>query len=333
MRRPVVAISAAAVSVVLVPLAVIAGWAQHTLFDADRLADTLTPAATSAALADQVADKLSADVFAAVSPGVIEPYLAITYEARIDQLMDSTVRSAEGQQIIQRAMRSAHPAAMKLLDGSSPSLRIDLSPLADRVVERMANEFQLAPALPDSDYGSFDVTRRDITGRGVNLRVSAWFLSAAKAGWSWLVAAALVLPIAAVALAEHRVRTMRRMFVGIAATSALAMVVVRHGQRTALDAVDGSPLRSAVVDAVGALAQSLNPALGVLAVVALVGTTVLYGDRLLAAGLSGRNTIRGVALVAALAILFFAGLGWATVVVTAAMVVVAFVWADDPAIA
>ncbi len=333
MKRPIVAISTAAVSVVLIPLAVIAGWAQHTLFDTDRLAHTLTPAATSPALGDQISDKLSADVFSALSPGTIEPFLAISYEARIDQLVDSTVRSAEGQQIIERAVRSAHPATIDLLDGDVESVRIDLSPIADRVAERMVNEFQLTPPLPSEEYASFTVTRRDITGRGVNLRVTAWFLKIANGWWSWMVAASLVLPIVAVALAEKRVRTMRRMCVGVAATSALAMVVVRHGERTALDAEDGSPLRSAAVDAVGALARSLTPALGVLAVLALVGMTVLYGDRLLAAGLGGRNIIRGVALLAALSILYFAGLGWATAIVTAAMVVVAFVWADDPAIA
>ena len=137
--RGLLALVLGLVACVLLPLTLVAAWADDLVSDTDHYVTTVAPLADDPALQKLAADRLSAGVLDNLDPRV-EALLGPDVRPTVRQLADAAVRSDAFDDVWLTANETAHERLLTALQGDGPAkdVVIPLSPLVDAVVKDLA---------------------------------------------------------------------------------------------------------------------------------------------------------------------------------------------------
>ena len=307
-------------AIVGVLASLVAVWARVTLFDSDRVAATVGDALAEPAVSDAVAQHLAGQLFAAVDvdaavaetlPQALERFQpAVTGGIRglVERSLTAALQNAEVQQRLSSAVRRAHGAAMRLLEGDglfdaatvdNGEVSLNLLPLLDRGLARLQElglltEIDLPPLAADGDpaeqiveletalgrdlpddFGQLVVYRGDTLARAeASLESAQNAMALAKRAMWVLVVVTLLLLVATVVLARARWRAVLLLSLGSIAVAVLARAATERVVDEAPDVVVPPGAKAAVRSIVGDLGASLLRTLGLVLLIAAVAATV-----------------------------------------------------------
>ncbi|MCM3886277.1 hypothetical protein, partial [Frankia sp. R82] len=248
---------------VLAPLAVVATWADTTISDTDRYADTVAPLATDPAvqnmvinhLTDLVVRNVNVDQVTAsldgvltrnnVSPVVVDHADALTgalknaLTSAVHQVVQGVVTSDQFPLVWQNANRRAHAAVVKVLtdQGSNvlqakdDTIVLDIGPIVDSVRQRLADAgFEQAGRIPDVD-------RQIVLLRTDTLTTTQDALHLLAVLGRWLPVAVVALAALGVWLAPSHRAGLMALGVGLGVTMIVLLVVLAVARQRYLDSV------------------------------------------------------------------------------------------------
>ncbi|MFZ4191049.1 hypothetical protein [Streptomyces pseudogriseolus] len=273
--RDGIAAACVAVACLLVPLGVLAGWAAYDLADTGRYVRTVAPLAkdpaVQAAVADAVGDEVVRELEARTEGDAsVAPF--------VRDALESFTRTDAFRTAWEAGNRTVHDTVLHALRDDDPPatgpVTVDLAPVTAQVKQRLeADRMPYAHRIPVEHTALPVVPADEVAGL--------------RRGYRLLDAAALRLPLAAVALAVtgvtvavSRRRTLTAAGLGIALGGALLALAVVIGRRLTLADLPDTvhrPAASAVYDALTATLHTASWLL--LAVGAAVALTVRLTGR------------------------------------------------------
>lgn len=358
---------------ITVLVSVVAVWATRTVFNTDRftrvfegvISDPAVTAALSERLTDEVADAVQqSGVIADNVPSELQPLLPVlggAVRGFVSGEVDKFLQSDTGQEIMVRAVRRTHQAAMRVLEGSdspgdlvsveSGAVTLNLVPAVVAVLERVQERGLLTsvdlPQLDDSQspqeqvellseaigrelrptFGQFTVYESDRIDEAENaVSVARDVFKQIKRFVVLLVIFALLMIAVTIWVAPDRRRAMIQLGIGVAIAVVVAVIVERRIIKAIPKAITELPAREAAESILAVFGGSLNTANGSLFVVALLVALIGFMARPGGVDLRGHPEIARVAIaVIALAALWFLGLHWWSVLVIGAFVIVGLV--------
>lgn len=285
----------------LVPVAVIGGWAKVMLTDTDAVVATYAPLAQNseiqayitdqvmAAIEEQVdIDALIAEVVAGLNDAIDRPRVEAALQALTQPAADgirSTIREATARVVSsdafatvwQESLRRSHARAVAVLGGSPDSsvtvsdegLVLQLGPVVDRVRTTLLDQgFELAARIPTVDRAIVLVPSEDLW------RVQFAYVAAVALG-AWLPFIALGLLALGVVAAVRRHLAAVWAAVGLGLGALLLLAAVSIGRIAAGTSVPASSMPSNVVTllydtAVGAVEEIATATVLLAVVIGLV---------------------------------------------------------------
>jgi hypothetical protein len=358
---------------VTVLVSVVAVWATRTVFNTDRftrvfegvISDPAVTAALAERLTDEVADAIQqSGVIADNVPSELQPLLPVlggAVRGFVSGEVDKFLQSDTGQEIMVRAVRRTHQAAMRVLEGNdspgdlvsveSGAVTLNLVPAVVAVLERVQERGLLTsvdlPQLDDSQspqeqvellseaigrelrptFGQFTVYESDRIDEAENaVSVARDVFKQIKRFVVLLVIFALLMIAVTIWVASDRRRAMIQLGIGVAIAVVIAVIVERRIIKAIPKAITELPAREAAESILAVFGGSLNTANGSLLVVALLVALIGFMARPGGVDLRGHPEIARIGIaVIALAALWFLGLHWWSVLVIGAFVIVGLV--------
>ncbi|MER5731030.1 hypothetical protein ABT084_22350 [Streptomyces sp. NPDC002138] len=234
----------------LVPLSVVAYWADRELGDADRYTAAMSPLAENPAVRQVVVTQAGRALAGQIDAG--------PFQGGIESLLGEALHSFTGTPAYRTAWdaanRAAHAAFLKALTtGEGDALTIDLAPIVEQVKgELVGDGVPLADRIPVSHI-TVKVMEYDNLGA---LRRGFRMLQIAGI---WLPVLTLVLAAAAVAVAARRRRALISVGAGLAVGAGLLWLAVRICRGLTLDDLPPDvdrPAAAAVYDALTAFLRT-----------------------------------------------------------------------------
>ncbi|SDD97573.1 hypothetical protein [Streptomyces prasinopilosus] len=242
-----------ALACLLVPCGAFAAWVVHGLADTGRYVDSVAPLSADPAVRDAVAD--------AVGDGVVEELEAGPARDLFGPFVRDAVRSFTRTEafgpVWETGNRAVHDAVLHALrDGrAGPGpVTVDLAPVTAEVKRRL-----VADRMPFADRIPVEHTRVAVVpaGETAGLRAGYRLLDAAAL---WLPLAAVALAVAGIAVAVHRRRALTATGLGIALGGGLLAAAVAVGRRLTLADVPEPVHRPAAGVVYDALTATLRTA-------------------------------------------------------------------------
>ncbi|MGW4373138.1 hypothetical protein ACWEJ7_05660 [Streptomyces albidoflavus] len=262
------------VTALLVPLAILSGWARLDIGDADEYVGTMEPLASN--------EHIQADIAAAVTDRVMRELDTGPLQDTVAEFVESAIRSFTTTETFRTgwnaANREAHGAVQRALregDGNG-AVTLNLAPITQQVKDQLeADGVPFADRVPVEDV---EVTILE-AHRFPAARQSFRLLQ--EAGL-WLAGAAVVTAAVGIFLARRRARAAALTCLGGALTCGALLIGIVIGRRETLDDLPpdvSEASAAAVFDALASAPRTLAWAvLGGLLVLALV-LAVLAGLR------------------------------------------------------
>ncbi|MFJ4060539.1 hypothetical protein [Streptomyces albogriseolus] len=244
-----------AVACLLVPLGVLAGWAALGLADTGRYVRTVAPLAGDPAVREAVADAVGDEV-------VRELETRTTGEAALGPFVRDAIESFTRTEAFRTAWeagnRAVHDAVLHALRDDAPSggpVTVDLAPVTAQVKQRLeAEHMPYAHRIPVAHTEVPVVPAEEVAG----LRQGYRLLDAAAL---WLPLTAVALAVTGVAVAASRRRTLTAAGSGTALGGALLALAVAAGRRLTLADLPDTvhrPAAGAVYDALTATLRTAS---------------------------------------------------------------------------
>jgi hypothetical protein len=273
---------------ILAPVSVVAIWVNHTLLDTDQYVATIGPLASDPAIQNAAADRvttalvsqtdLESRVKSALPPraSFVAPYLTDGLQSFVHRASLKILQSDRWQTIWDGANRRVHSQLVAILKGEGTKtidtkngkVTLDLTPLANRVTQRL------------DKLGVDAATLRSKTGINPPKKIvliDSESLGKAQGLVKALDSLAFVLPVlfllalaGAIALSSRRRRTVLRAALGIAVAMALVVVVLSLARKAYLDALPATVHQDAAAAVYDQLLTFLLTTLRVVFAVALV---------------------------------------------------------------
>jgi hypothetical protein len=361
---------------IMVLVSVVAVWATRTVFNTDRFTRVFEqvisdPAVTNALaerLTDEVADAVQqSGVIAENVPSELQPLLPVlggAVRGFVSGEVDKFLQSDTGQQLMIRAVRRTHAAAMRVLDGNDTpgdlvsvdtgAVTLNLVPAVVGVLGRVQERGILTDVdLPDLNdtqtpqeqvellseaigrdlrptFGQFTVYESEkIDDAQSAVSIARDVAKQIKRFVALLLIVAVLMIALTIWVAPSRRRAMVQLGIGVAIAVVLAVIVERRVIKSIPNAITQLPAREATESILQAFSGSLNNANGSLLVVALLVALIGFIARPGGGDLRGHPEIARVAVgVIALAALWFLGLHWWSLLVVGAFVAVGLVAAS-----
>ncbi len=277
--RDGIAATCVAVACLLVPLGVLAGWASYDLADTGRYVRTVAPLAkdptVQAAVADAVGDEVVRELEARTEGDAsVAPF--------VRDALESFTRTDAFRTAWEAGNRTVHDTVLHALrDDDAPStgpVTVDLAPVTAQVKQRLeADRMPYAHRIPVEHTALPVVPAEKVAG----LRRGYRLLDAAAL---WLPLAAVALAVTGVTVAVSRRRTLTAAGLGIALGGVLLALAVVLGRRLTLADLPDTVHRPAAAAVYDALTATLHTASWLLLA---VGATVALAVRL-----TGRPVLR-----------------------------------------
>ncbi len=341
---------------ILVPIATTAAWATRTALNTDRFTTTVSDVISDPGVISVVAAKITDSTFDALAgsdviaqlPPELKPVLPIiggALRSRVEGVVDQVLSSDAGQQLLTGAVRRAHTAAMRILQGNgllssdaftvkNGTVTLNLRPVIRQVLVRLQDAGvipasisipaagdppgKLATAigarLPD-DFGQIVVYQTKDVSAHATLSQAQHALVVVKRAVVPLVLLSLAIAIAAVLVAVDRRRAIYRVGLGITLGAVVLIVVCRRVAAAVPDEATTSGARVVAGAVADALRSSLVRALLIVAIVALVTALVARFWAGIAAWTGSHADLARIGAVAlGLLILLLLGIGWGAVI-------------------
>jgi hypothetical protein len=316
---------AVVLAVVLFLVATIGVWAKRTVLSADRIVTAVDKAASDPRVVDALAERITVEIVSAVDiktmlsgvlPDKLDP-LAPVVEAAVRDVLQKQVAkvvgSPQGLALLNGAVRSAHDAAIRLLNGGglSPNsivsvtdgeVTLDVVPLIARSLSLMQDR-GIIPAKFDvqsiaSQASSNDIVKKIASVFGVTVPegfghiviIDSQQLANGKAALAnaqkamaifqkatlILVALALIFIAIALLVSADRRRTLVQLMVGIGVGAILLRIGIDKVVQVINHAIEEVGIKVAAVQMTESLTESLARTLVVMAIVALSVALIAY---------------------------------------------------------
>ncbi|MGA5122700.1 hypothetical protein ACPCAG_05130 [Streptomyces pseudogriseolus] len=276
--RDGIAAACVALACLLVPLGVLAGWAAYGLADTGRYVRTVAPlakdTAVQAAVADAVGDEVVRELEARTEGDAsVAPF--------VRDALESFTRTDAFRTAWEAGNRTVHNAVLRALRDDTPAdgpVTVDLAPVTAQVKQRLeADRMPYAHRIPVEHTALPVVPAEEVAG----LRRGYRLLDAAAL---WLPLAAVALAVTGVTVAASRRRTLTAAGLGIALGGAQLALAVVLGRRLTLADLPDTVHRPAAAAVYDALTAALHTASWLLLA---VGAAVALAVRL-----TGRPVLR-----------------------------------------
>jgi hypothetical protein len=300
-------------------------------------------------------------VIADTVPSELQPILPVlggAVRGFVSGEVDKFLQSDTGQQLMIRAVRRTHAAAMRVLDGNDTpgdlvsvdtgAVTLNLVPAVVGVLGRVQERGILTDVdLPDLNdtqtpqeqvallseaigrdlrptFGQFTVYESDRIDEAQSaVAIARDVAKQIKRFVALLLIVAVLMIALTIWVAPSRRRAMVQLGIGVAIAVVLAVIVERRVIKSIPNAITQLPAREATESILQAFSGSLNNANGSLLVVALLVALIGFIARPGGGDLRGHPEVARVAVgVIALAALWFLGLHWWSVLVVGAFVAV-----------
>jgi hypothetical protein len=352
---------------IMIPVATTAVWATRTMLNTGRFTATVSAAlddpgvisAASARITDEVFDALANSQVVERLPSSLQPVAPIiggALRSRIEVRVNDVLSAPKTQQLLTNAVRRAHAAALKVLEGKgllssdaftveNGTVTLNLLPVIRQVLIRLQDDGvipasvnipaegeppgKLATALGaklPADFGKVVVYQTKSVSKIRTLDQAQHALVVLKRAVVLLVILALVLAAAAVLVAVDHRRALYRVGLGVTIGAVVLIVVTRRvavAVPRAASTRGGRAVSSALAQS---LRSSLVRALLILALVAAVTALIARTWVGLAAWTGAHADLaRFVVVGLGLIILLVLGLSWGSVIFAAVVIVLGLV--------
>jgi hypothetical protein len=341
---------------IMIPLATTAVWATRTVLNEEKFSDTVDGVISDPGVITVVSTRLTDEIFQALLGSQLVQSLppqlktAVAFvsgalQSRVQERVDGVLSSEQGQDLLDAAVRRAHRAAMRLLEGNGllsnsaftiedGTVTLDLVSVVRQVLVGL-QEDGVVPAsikipaegeppgalgtaigakLPP-DFGQLVVYRTDAADLDGTLETAQRALVVLKRGVVLAVILAVVLGVAAVLVAVDRRLGLYHLALGVTIVALLLVVVARRVTAAVPNAAKtpgGQTVAAALADA---LRSSLVRALFILAIVAAVTAIVSRTwNGLLVLIAAHEDIARIIAVGLGLLVLIVLGLGWGSLI-------------------
>jgi hypothetical protein len=345
----------------LIPIASTAVWATRTALNTERFTDTVNGVISDPAVLRVTSTRLTNEVFDALIDSQLVQDLPSTIRAvtilvagslrsTVQDKVEETLASEQGQRILTGAVERAHRSAMRLLQGdgllsnsaltvANGTVTLDLKSVIRQVLIRLQEEGvipssinipaegeppgrlgqALGARLPE-DFGEVVVYKTDAAKLDGTLEQAQRVLVIQKRAVVLLVILGLVCAVAAVLVAVDRRRGLFRVAVGVTIVAVVLIVVARRVAAAVPNAATTEGGRTVSAALADALRSSLVRTLFILALIAAITAIVArtwHGLLTLVAG--HPDVARLVAVALGLLVLILLGLGWGSVIFAVAV--------------
>ena len=355
----------------VVLVASIAVWGKRTIFDTDRFTKVVASALDDPAVTSALATRLTDSAFdAAQSTGVVAdnvpsqlqpliPVIRGALRSFVEEQVDSFLASDTGQQIMVRAVRRSHSAAMRVLDGENPgnsvniengAVVLNLVPAVNAVLARVQERGVLTdkklPALDDSQtpqeqisalsdalgvdlkptFGQITVYQNDkVADAETYVSLAQKIAKQIKRLVVLLVLVALLLIVVTMVVAYDRRRTAIMLGIGVATAVVLAQIAERRLVERIPKLLTDADSRAAAESVISSFTHSLGNVNIALFVIGILAALIGFMARPGGMDLRGHATAARIVIGAlALGALWIVGLHWWSLLLVAAFVAVGF---------
>jgi hypothetical protein len=347
---------------IVIPVATVSVWATRTVLNTERFVAVVRPAVQDARVINALSTRLTDELSTVVSnsgvlnniPDALKPVTTLlggAIRSRVQARVEDVLSSDTAQQAIIGAVRTAHKAALRLLQGdgllSSSALSVDngkvtlnLIPVVRTVLLQLQadgvipSSVQLpAPGDPPSrfgqalserlgdDFGQIVVYDTGNPSSNTTLSDVQHLLVLTKRGVVLLVLLGLILAVAAVLVAVQRRRAIIHVALGVVIVGVLLTVVARRVAATVPNSVHSPGAKAAAADIADVLRTSLTRALIIVAAVAAIVAIVAWKQAFLRAWTTRHADIaRIIAIALGVILLIVIGLGWWSLLAAALVV-------------
>jgi hypothetical protein len=341
---------------IVLPVSMLAVWATRTVLNTDRFSATVDDVISDPAVLSAVSSRITDDAFAAVNgstvleqlPPILQravPIIQGALRGRVEQRVNDVLASDTGQQLLTNAVKRAHTAALRLLEGdgilSSSAfdvqdgvVTLDALPLIRQVLISLQNDGVIPASVPipaegeppgkiataigsvlPADFGQIVVYRTDAADLDTTLDQAQRVLVLTKRGVVVAVVVALALAVAAVLVAVDRRRAIYRVGLGVTIGTVVVLVAARRAAAAVPNAAT-TPAGHAVAEALtDSLRSSLTRALFIVALLAaIVAVVARTSDTLVAWAATHTDIARIIVIGTALVFLLVLGIGWGALI-------------------
>jgi hypothetical protein len=343
----------------LIPIATTAVWATRTMLNTDRFTHTVEGVISDPAVITVTSTRLTNEVFDALlnsqfvqdlPPTIRAVTLLVTGSLRstVQERVDETLSSEEGQQILTGAVKRAHRTAMRLLEGdgllsnsaltvANGTVTLDLVSVIRQVLLGLQNDGvipssvhipaegeppgALATALGSrlpADFGQVVVYQTDAPKLDGELEQAQRALVILKRAVVLLVILSVLCAIAAVLVAVDRRQGLFRVAVGVTIVTVVLIVVVRRVAARVPKVATTEGAKTVATSLAEALRSSLVRTLLILAIIAIITAVVARTWHALGSLIADHAEVARIAAVAlGLLVLVLLGWGWGSVIFAA----------------
>ena len=341
---------------ILIPVATLATWTTRTVLNTDRFTTTVSDVTSDPAVLAVVSTRITDEVFAAVNgsavlgqlPPVLQsalPFIQGALRSRVEDRVNDLLASDAGQELLTAAVKNAHRAAMRLLQGDGllssdaftvegGTVTLNAIPLIRQGLIGLQNDgvipssvsipaegeppgaiaAAIGSRLP-ADFGQIVVYQTDAVALDTTLDDAQRALVLLKRAVVLLVILALVAAVVAVLVAVDRRRAVFRVGLGVAIGAVVVLVIARR-VAAAVPGTASTPAGHAVAGALAdSLRSSLTRVLLIVAVVAVLAALLArFWDGVLAWTGGHVDAARIIVVGFGLFLLLVIGLGWAALI-------------------
>ncbi|MFZ4719624.1 MAG: hypothetical protein ACOYMR_09380 [Ilumatobacteraceae bacterium] len=323
--RRIAAVVAVVLAVVLFLTATAAVWAKRTVLSADRVVAAVDKAAEDPAVIDALATRVTNEIVQLIDVSAIVqsvlpdqldkvgPLLENALTGIVHDRVAAVIDSPTGRKVLETAVRKAHDAAIRILEGDGFGLdsfflkvdgevRLDTVPLVIAGIEALQDQgvipgsFDLSNVLTAAnsslavqalskvfgvsvpeDFGQVTVLNAaQVETASSTLSTAQTALSVFKKGTVVLVILALLMIALALFVSVDRRRTLAQIVLGIGVGALLMRIAIDQVVAAIDRAIDKAGAKAAAVNITEELTQSLARVLVLLAVAGLIVGLVLW---------------------------------------------------------